>query len=56
MIKFVNGDITKSSTGIIAHQVNCRGLMGAGVAKSIKAAFPNVYPPMAALKAEMGIQ
>lgn len=54
MIKFVNGDITKSSTGIIAHQVNCRGLMGAGVAKSIKAAFPNVYPPYKALCTKLG--
>ncbi len=33
-----NGDID-----ILGHQVNLRGVMGAGIAKQIRAAYPNVY-------------
>ena len=36
MIKEVKGDLLKANEGIIAHQVNCCGVMGAGVAKHIK--------------------
>lgn len=31
MITFVEGDITKASTQVIAHQVNCNGVMGGRV-------------------------
>ena len=31
------------NNGIVCHQVNCRAVMGAGVAKVIKEAFPEVY-------------
>lgn len=33
----------KSNADIIAHQVNCMGVMGSGVAKQIKAKYPNVF-------------
>lgn len=36
MIRETNGDLLKSSSDIICHQVNCVGVMGAGVAKQIK--------------------
>ncbi len=36
MIKEVQGDLLKANSGIICHQVNCKGVMGAGVAKQIK--------------------
>ena len=36
MIEIVNGDLLKADLPIIAHQTNCLGVMGAGIAKSIK--------------------
>lgn len=36
MIKESKGDLLESSADIICHQVNCKGVMGAGVAKQIK--------------------
>lgn len=43
MIKIINGDLFSTDAKIIAHQVNCRGKMGAGVAKQVKTKFPHVY-------------
>ena len=47
MIKHVKGDIfseaSDDGTTIICHQVNCRGVMGAGIAKTVKKLFPDVY-------------
>lgn len=37
------GDVLTSSANIIAHQVNCRGVMGAGLAKQIKSKYPKVF-------------
>lgn len=45
-IVIVNGDIlTPCEQGkvIVCHQVNCRGVMGAGLARQIKNQFPAVY-------------
>jgi O-acetyl-ADP-ribose deacetylase (regulator of RNase III) len=39
----LNIDITTITKGIIVHQVNCKGKMGAGVALSIKTKWPIVY-------------
>ncbi len=36
-------DIRDVNDGIIIHQVNCRGVMGAGVAKAIRNKWPRVY-------------
>ena len=36
MIKEVKGNLLKAKEFIIGHQVNCKGVMGAGVAKQIK--------------------
>lgn len=36
MILQEKGDLLQSRANVIAHQVNCRGVMGAGVAKQIK--------------------
>ncbi len=36
MIKEMKGDLLTIKKGIIAHQVNCKGVMGAGVAKQIR--------------------
>ncbi|WP_144500128.1 macro domain-containing protein [Bacillus pumilus] len=43
MIKTVDGNILEASEDIICHQVNCKGVMGTGLAKQIKSKYPNVY-------------
>lgn len=43
MIKIVNGDLLQSNLPLIAHQTNCLGVMGAGIAKSIKNKWSRVY-------------
>lgn len=37
------GDVLISGADVIAHQVNCFGVMGAGLAKQIKQKYPHVY-------------
>lgn len=43
MIVHKQGSVLASTADIIAHQVNCQGVMGAGLAKQIKRKFPNVF-------------
>ena len=43
MVKVVNGNLLHAKEDIIAHQVNCRGVMGAGLARQIKNSFPHAY-------------
>jgi len=43
MIKIVNGNILNATEDIIGHQVNCKGVMGAGLAKQIRSKYPSVY-------------
>lgn len=43
MIRVVDGNILDTTKNIICHQVNCKGVMGAGLAKQIKSKYPNVY-------------
>ena len=38
-----NGNLLNTNINIIAHQVNCQGVMGAGIAKQIKEKYPEVY-------------
>lgn len=38
----VEGDLLDVTEGLIAHQVNCRGVMGAGVARVIAKRYPEV--------------
>lgn len=42
MIKIIESDIFASEATVIAHQVNCRGVMGAGLAKQVKERYPSV--------------
>lgn len=47
-IKTVIGDILTPNTNedkmiLVCHQVNCKGVMGAGLAKQIRDKFPSVY-------------
>ena len=48
----INGNILEIQTGIICHQVNCQGKMGAGLALAIRKKWPQVYEDyLAGLKA-----
>ena len=46
-LHIVHGDavaaLQRGDIDILGHQVNLRGVMGAGIAKQIRAAYPNVY-------------
>lgn len=42
-VKFYNGDLLNSNAGVIAHQVNARGVMGSGVALAVKTKYPEVF-------------
>jgi O-acetyl-ADP-ribose deacetylase (regulator of RNase III) len=43
MIKIIDGNILNATEDIICHQVNCKGVMGAGLAKQIRNKYPYVY-------------
>ena len=43
MIRIINGDLMESSAQYICHQVYCQGVMGSGVAKQIRAKWPEVF-------------
>jgi O-acetyl-ADP-ribose deacetylase (regulator of RNase III) len=42
-VTIIDGDLLDQKTDVIAHQVNCLGVMGAGVAAQIKNKYPDVY-------------
>jgi O-acetyl-ADP-ribose deacetylase (regulator of RNase III) len=42
-MQILQGDIFDIKEGIICHQVNCMGKMGAGIALAIRKMFPQVY-------------
>ena len=42
--KVIDGDLLNTRAKYICHQVNCKGRMGSGVAKQIRAKYPEVYP------------
>lgn len=43
MINYINQDLTTITSGIVAHGVNCEGIMGAGVTKHIKEVWPTAF-------------
>ena len=42
-IIYKTGNLLDATTDVIAHQVNCQGVMGSGVAKQIREKWANVY-------------
>lgn len=42
-IKYVHGDIFNSRCSVIVNPVNCRGVMGAGLALKFKQRYPEMY-------------
>lgn len=43
MIKYIDADATKINVDVLGHQCNTKGVMGAGIAKTIKQLYPDVY-------------
>lgn len=43
MIEYRKGNLLDVTSGVIAHGVNCQGVMGSGVAKAIREKYPIVY-------------
>ena len=43
MVKYFDGDLLKSDCNMICHQVNCQGVMGAGIALQIRNQYPTCY-------------
>ena len=44
MVRIVDGDLFKArDVDIIAHQVNCQGVMGSGVARQVRELFPHAF-------------
>lgn len=43
MIEYRKGNLLNVTSGVIAHGVNCQGVMGSGVAKAIREKYPFVY-------------
>lgn len=43
MVSYKNGDLLSSGCNMICHQVNCKGVMNAGIAKTIRKKYPQVY-------------
>ncbi|MFS0557982.1 macro domain-containing protein [Brevibacillus sp. 179-C9.3 HS] len=42
-VQVVSGNILEATENVIVQQVNCMGVMGAGLAKQIRAKYPSVY-------------
>lgn len=42
-MEVITGDLFNVTEGIIAHQVNCQGVMGSGVAKIVRERYPRAY-------------
>lgn len=42
-INYVDGNLLDSHANFLCHQVNCQKVMGSGIAKQIREAYPKVY-------------
>ena len=43
MIEYRKGYLLAVTSGVIAHGVNCQGVMGSGVAKAVREKYPHAY-------------
>lgn len=41
-MEYINGDITQITEGVIVHQVNCQGAIGAGLSGQLIAKYPQL--------------
>lgn len=42
-VQIIDGDLFQTHAKYICHQVNCQARMGSGVAKQVRAKYPEVY-------------
>lgn len=54
MVVNKRGDVLSASADLICHQTNCKGSMGAGIAKQIKLRYPEVNEAYVALCRSLG--
>jgi len=54
MVTNIKGDLLSSDCVIRCHQVNCRGVMGAGLAKQVKEKYPEAFDPYGNLCKTLG--
>lgn len=54
MVTVVKGNICDAKEGIIAHQVNCEGVMGSGVALALRDKWPIIHKDYFVLCQELG--
>ena len=53
-VKEIKGDLLSSDVKIRCHQVNCRGVMGAGLALQVKQKYPEAFEQYKALCDQFG--
>ena len=56
MIEYIHKNLTTVTHGIVAHGCNCKGKMGAGVAKDIKEKWPKAFDGYLYMLTEMSKQ
>lgn len=44
MIKIIKGNLLDATENLICHQVNCKGVMGSGVARVLRDKYPDIFP------------
>lgn len=54
MVKVIDGNIFDTKARILAHQVNCKGVMNSGVARQVKERHPLAYRTYSMLPKELG--
>lgn len=55
-MKELEGNILSVQEGIIVHGCNCRGVMGAGIARQIRDKWPDVYSAYSSHRAKAGLR
>lgn len=43
MIEYIQQDISTITRGVVAHGVNCQGVMGSGVAAALRRKYPQIF-------------
>lgn len=56
MIETIQGNVLTLTEGIIVHGCNCQGVMGGGIAKSIREMWPDVYEAYRAHHRRVGLR
>lgn len=54
-IEYINGDLFSTNVRTIAHGCNAQGVMGSGVAKIVKALYPEAFSEYRAVNIKSGL-